>query len=1174
MIGLETAGSLLNFGSRIGEGPRSEEQLKGAVAIHNMLEKHRVAYLADEVGMGKTYVALGVLALFRHFHPDFKVLIIAPRKNIQKKWMKEMANFAEHNVRFADFRNRTIDGQPTRPLVMCENLADLVHEVAIDPHRDFFARMSSFSLGMSDKGSQGRRKSWRRSLLEDIPGLKPACLNLKAGKDEFKTNFARAVCCALPVFDLVIIDEGHNLKHGLGTQVAARNRVLAAVLGHPDYKPGNHREFPQYASRAKRVLFLSATPLENDYGQIWNQLNVVGLGHGFEILTRDDFGDEKKKDLVAHILIRRVTSLKVAGTVLTKNQYRREWRGGGVQRHDEPIVVSDPRQHLIVALVQKKVAELLRSDKFNMSFQIGMLASFESFFRTARLRHDDPDVEGNFDDPAQADKPWEKVGIDVNDVNRMSDSYRRKFREEMPHPKMDALIENLKDSWQHGRKSLVFVRRVASVTELKRKLDHEYDKWLIRWLREKLPPETHARFDRVVRQYRDEQKPAKHSRSSSATADEDELDYDDDLLPQDDEGGTDTFFAWFFRGKGPRGVISGANIQRRFIQQGTTFATFFADNFVAELLKVEPGRVTEALARHLGIGTSELLIKIRTKAASYLKHRPSKKYQRPEKIEAAQAAALELMNEHGGELAMQADLVRRERFESSRKKEPVAEAPEFSDELEVATFFTEIRRLEQSTLRDRLWPAPQKGTPLARFREAQLRAQLLSTAARLGHSIIDLYVLAIGRLKSMEPGTLARETDPEAKRRDIGFITDYLAELNRQMSIPLAQRNWGAFDELAEIANNYELIIDVNAREAPTTQLVQTARLFGSQLRQQQPVAGMSKQVNLTVVQQFRMPGYPFVLITTDLLQEGEDLHTFCANIYHYGISWTPSAMEQRIGRIDRVRSLTDRLLTVPRSDLPQEDEKLQVYYPYLPDTVEILQVNRVLERMNHFLRLMHEGLSNTLKAPRTIQVDREMAIGRRKVEPITETLKSAFPIPAWALDTPAGPLAVDEQVADRAIARFHKLRHTLDLGPRLSWAPDGGDGRLLGTMKLRNGRGQPFTLLLRSKPNGRLVVRCISPVGRVEIKNASWEIADLADRSSCRIGVILTENEKSYDLTVEDDVLLADESHDVGRVALLFSRILTFADKLEREHFGSTVDHPLQDFEDDLRREGIHVEN
>ena len=45
----------------------------------------------------------------------------------------------------------------------------------------------------------------------------------------------------------------------------------------------------------------------------------------------------------------------------------------------------------------------------------------------------------------------------------------------------------------------------------------------------------------------------------------------------------------------------------------------------------------------------------------------------------------------------------------------------------------------------------------------------------------------------------------------------------------------------------------------------------------------------------------------TYLLQEGEDLHTFCSAVHHYGIAWTPSSMEQRVGRIDRVRSQSDR---------------------------------------------------------------------------------------------------------------------------------------------------------------------------------------------------------------------------------------------------------------------------
>src|ERR1700681_2098123 len=140
MIDIAAARELIDFNaSDIGQA-RAEEQLAGAVAIHNILERHRVAYLADEVGMGKTYVALGALALFRHFQPDFRVLVIAPRENIQYKWMKELRNFVANNIRFPDLRVKALDGRPVTPFVACANLLELTREATLNPDRDFFLR--------------------------------------------------------------------------------------------------------------------------------------------------------------------------------------------------------------------------------------------------------------------------------------------------------------------------------------------------------------------------------------------------------------------------------------------------------------------------------------------------------------------------------------------------------------------------------------------------------------------------------------------------------------------------------------------------------------------------------------------------------------------------------------------------------------------------------------------------------------------------------------------------------------------------------------------------------------------------------------------------------------------------------------------------------------------------
>ena len=60
------------------------------MAAFNMLARNGCAYLADEVGMGKTYVALGVMSLLRYFDPHARIVVIAPRENIQRKWVKEL----------------------------------------------------------------------------------------------------------------------------------------------------------------------------------------------------------------------------------------------------------------------------------------------------------------------------------------------------------------------------------------------------------------------------------------------------------------------------------------------------------------------------------------------------------------------------------------------------------------------------------------------------------------------------------------------------------------------------------------------------------------------------------------------------------------------------------------------------------------------------------------------------------------------------------------------------------------------------------------------------------------------------------------------------------------------------------------------------------------------------
>jgi hypothetical protein len=128
---------------------------------------------------------------------------------------------------------------------------------------------------------------------------------------------------------------------------------------------------------------------------------------------------------------------------------------------------------------------------------------------------------------------------------------------------------------------------------------------------------------------------------------------------------------------------------------------------------------------------------------------------------------------------------------------------------------------------------------------------------------------------------------------------------------------------------------------------------------------------------------------------------------------------------------------------------------------------------------------------------------------------------------------------------------------------------RLFGTVMLGR-RQQPFTLLLRSFAD-RILVRCISPVGRVFLENHDNAVQASTAKLSVRVGAIPTEENRTYDLTIEEDVILPDDqAADAARVAWLIRHVTTTADQLEQTHLPGQ-DEPLATFKADLEKEMSH---
>ena len=1075
----------------------AESQLHGTVAACNMLARNGVAYLADEVGMGKTYVALAVMGVLRHQDPSSRIMIIAPRENIQRKWEKELRNFVRWNWRVEDNRFRNLHGGPVRQPVLCNRFEDLA--AAVLPHDDCdpILRMTTFSASVKERVA---RQRLRGQLLGVAPWL-AAQFRGRTSPGEFRDRYGRALNAIVPPLDLLIVDEGHNLRKGFGPNVANRNRLLGLALGHCGGDAGGCE---WYGPRVKRLLVLSATPFETDYGEIHRQLDVLGFGDA-ELRSPDgeragrlrdladaDFSEEQKQDMIRELLIRRVAYLRIAGEKWSKNMYRREWRQGGYREHDQPISITDQRQRLVLGLIQKKVSEVLGDRRFNNAFQIGMLSSFESFLesmaksRKRRLRR--TEANGNaepepvFDGSEQTEDVVERRGIDTSSLERVVETYRSRFGRSLPHPKLDTTADALAGSFDTGEKSLIFVRRVATVRELKQKLDQRFDQWLCQRMRARAP-ELATEIDGLFDRYRKE---------SARRDDSEDVTFADDseLRPGlvEDEGATDTFFAWFFRGSGPGGVLSGAAMHKnRFASTSTIYSTFFDDDYVSWLLGRPPDPLA-AMAGSLGVSPSDLARRLRGLAFANYRRRSSQRQRFPRLyvFEAYQAAGLALLASGPEPRATRARIVLEQRF--SHRQEQTEEPPEaFPAPLAgigITTFITQL--VKRDSLRAELWPREEGEDFVESFRRREQRRELLSAMSRLGASYIDLYMTAIAGI-----GSFAMNTQPDTDSSVEALARDYLDLLERQRG----EEGFHAYAELSAAARAFDSILAINLPGMHQERLEILPVHIARVLQQQVPVGGMSGGVNHRLVQQFRMPGFPLLLVTTDVLQEGEDLHTFCRRVIHYGIAWTPSAVEQRTGRIDRIGSLAQRTLE-GRAQRPEPSELIQVHYPHLQDTVEVLQVRRVLRRLNEFLRLSHRELVVRTDGESRISIDREIHERLGDIPRVEQLLESAFPVRESELRgelTPADVRRPDIGTAERMLERWWgRLRE--ELGVEEFRKPS---RRLFEGVLTLNGspgstpRTQHFSLALRSQVVGdEILLRCESMVGEVDLDDA-----DLLDR-------------------------------------------------------------------------------
>jgi hypothetical protein len=94
----------------------------------------------------------------------------------------------------------------------------------------------------------------------------------------------------------------------------------------------------------------------------------------------------------------------------------------------------------------------------------------------------------------------------------------------------------------------------------------------------------------------------------------------------------------------------------------------------------------------------------------------------------------------------------------------------------------------------------------------------------------------------------------------------------------------------------------------------------------------------------FNAPFFPEILIASSVLAEGVDLHLDCRYVIHHDLSWNPSDIEQRTGRVDRIGCKAERTR-----------QPIHVYLPYVAETQDEKMYRVVRDRERWFSVLMGE---------------------------------------------------------------------------------------------------------------------------------------------------------------------------------------------------------------------------
>lgn len=516
----------------------ASRQAEGVAYLWNLLSRHGVALLADEVGMGKTFQALGVAALLWKMKPDAKVLVMAPNRDICAHWRREYLAFVQFHYRLVDHCVKNgVDGGPVQSIQMCSRLDELATAV--------------------EEGAGHLYLTTIHALSGLVPAEKKGGDNIKIAKENARRIHDRIKTASGGVgFDLIIVDEAHYFRNRDGG--SQRVNAAEAFFGAPA------------ARLADKALLLTATP---SHTQLNDVHNILGY-----FVDSSEGSDHSALALMRRYGLRRFRRMQGGDHHYSKREYRCE--------KDIPCDFAQrPQSEMFFALYQKKLVAELGMTRDNKSLLYGFLEGFESVGRAGSMS--EPGTVAEVEAEEDTGKDFSKAK-DTDLLARLTAQYSRTFGRFPDHPKYGQLVaqclpEDLFAAPRdlHEDKHLVFVRRIPSVRELTQRINEAYDVILAqriygawglsddapvveKWRKSK-PMWSRSGLDDLVR-----------SCQSGLPDQEDDLD-DDGQSELEDEG--DAYLGsaiadLFVVKKGRDGRTDASNVSLRFRKPESAFAMF------------------------------------------------------------------------------------------------------------------------------------------------------------------------------------------------------------------------------------------------------------------------------------------------------------------------------------------------------------------------------------------------------------------------------------------------------------------------------------------------------------------------------------------------------------------------------------------------------------------------